>query len=170
MNTLEALGFIGLLAYMLFTQLGRREVTQKSFTRPLIVAVAIYIFLVNGAPTDGGNLDLEIAGGLVGVLLGLLASSCVRLDRAGTAIFSNAGAAYATVWVCSIGARLLFGWAAFHGLGASIWQFSVAHHIATEGWKAAFGLMTMLEIAARSGSVAWRTNLLRASDLGTQKA
>ncbi len=156
MSILETLAFLALLAYLLASQLGRHEVTGRSLRRPLLMAGALFAFLVYGVPLGGGNPALLSVAAGAGIGLGLLAAACVEVSLEGSRAFSRAGWPYAAVWVFSIGGRLLFGWAAFHGLGPAIVGFLERHQLSGDALKAAFGLMTICEIAVRSGAVALR--------------
>jgi hypothetical protein len=60
---------LGLLGYVLYSNLGTRTLTRRRFTLPLlVVAVAGYAFL-RDMPTAGHDVELELAGLSAGALL-----------------------------------------------------------------------------------------------------
>jgi uncharacterized protein (DUF697 family) len=145
-----ALNF-GLLAYILWANLGSKPVTRRRLTLPLLlVAVAAGIYL-RSIPTLGHDLDLEVAGAVAGALLGILAGVLVRVGRDDTGrVVMRAGAAYAALWIAVIGGRMVFAYGATNWFGPAIGRFSMSHQI-TGGpaWTAAFVLMALAMVLAR---------------------
>ena len=151
MTTAEYLLNIGLLGYVLSTNLGARQLTRRRFTLPvLLVAVAGYAFL-RGLSTAGNDSLLELAGLTAGVLLGALAALLVSLERrADGTVVAHAGAGFATLWVVVIGGRMLFAYGADHWFPAAIAGFSRRHEITGAGaWTAAFVLMALAMVLTR---------------------
>lgn len=81
-SSAELIFNIALLAYVIYANLGRRQLSRRRFTPPLIlVAVAGEVFLRN-LPSTGHDLQLEAIGAAVGLALGVLAAvvAPVRCD------------------------------------------------------------------------------------------
>jgi hypothetical protein len=118
---------------------------------------------VKSIPTIGGDLDFEMACAVAGIACGILAASLVHIERDGSSgkIVTRAGLGYAAVWVLVLGGRLAFGWAASHGWRDAVAQFSIAHTITGEAaWTAAFILMAMAMVAARTVVLALRSAVI----------
>jgi hypothetical protein len=151
MSTTQYLLNAGLLAFVLWANLGTRSVTRARFTLPLLlVAVAAGVFL-RDVPTAGHDLTLELAGVAAGAVLGLVAAALVRVDRdrAGRLVM-RAGAAYAGVWIAVIGGRCTFAYGAEHWFGRAIGEFSMTHRITgSDAWTAAFVLMALAMVVTR---------------------
>jgi hypothetical protein len=166
MNATEIIIFLGLAAVIIFTQVGRRPLTLRRIVLPPAVAgYAAYHFL-QSIPTTGGDLDFEMALTLSGVALGVLAAFLMRVekdDRTGR-IVTEAGIAYASLWLVVLGGRLAFAWAATNLWGRQIGEFSIQHQITSSAaWTAAFVLMALGMVLARTAVVGGRA--LMASNL-----
>jgi len=151
MSTTQYLLNAGLLAFVLWANLGTRTVNRARFTLPLLlVAVAAAVFLRN-IPTAGNDLGLDAVGIATGAALGLVAAALVRVDRdAAGGLVMRAGAAYAVLWTAVIGGRVLFAYGADHWFGQAIGQFSMTHEITgADAWTAAFILMSLSMVVVR---------------------
>lgn len=151
MTTSEYLLNLGLLAFILHTNLGTRVVTRRRFTLPvLLVAVAGYAFLRN-MPTGGHDPQLELAGLGAGVVLGLVAAALVRVRRAPDGrLVATAGAGFAALWIAVIGGRMLFAYGADHWFTAAVVDFSRQNQITgADAWTAAFVLMALAMVVSR---------------------
>jgi hypothetical protein len=151
MSTTQYLLNAGLLAFVLWSNLGTRTVTRSRFTLPLLlVAIAAGVFL-RDVPTAGNDVGLELAGAAAGIVLGLIAAALVRVDRDATGrLVMRAGVAYAALWVLVIGGRVAFAYGADHWFGPAIGRFSMIHQITgADGWTAAFVLMALSMVVVR---------------------
>src|SRR4051812_9986714 len=150
MTTTQYLLNAGLLAFVLWANLGTRAVTRSRFTLPLLlVAVAAGVFL-RDVPTSGNDLELELAGVAAGAVLGLVAASLIRVERVGDRLVMRAGAAYAALWIAVIGGRCVFAYGADHWFPRAIGEFSMTHSITgADAWTAAFVLMALAMVVVR---------------------
>lgn len=152
MNALDIVINLSLLALMVLTQIGERPLNRWTYLRPALLTVVGGFFL-GSVPTQGHDLYLYgiAVGG--GALLGLVALALMRLDwdtQEGR-ITARAGLAYAAVWVGVIGGRMLFAELATHGWAQQVGRFSYEHQITgADAWRAAFVLMALSMIAART--------------------
>jgi hypothetical protein len=157
MSTTQWILSIALLAWALLRNLGTREVTRGTFLLPLvIVGVAASYFLVP-LPTAGHDLDLVVAFGLVGMLLGLAAAGVTRLHHRDGRLVATAGAGFAALWLVMIGGRIAFAeWA--NGAGSrAVAIFSRNHAITgADAWTAAFVVMALGMVLARTVTLAVR--------------
>src|SRR3954451_12211785 len=145
MTTAQYLLNLGLLAFVLWANLGTRTVTRGRFTLPLLLVLVAGAVFLRDLPTAGNDVVLESAGAGAGILLGLAAAALVRIERdpAGRLVM-RAGAAYAVLWVAVIGGRTAFAYGADHWFPAAIARFSATHLITgADAWTAAFVLMAL---------------------------
>jgi hypothetical protein len=151
MSTTQYLLNAGLLAFVLWANLGTKAVERRRFTLPLLlVAVAAGVFL-RDVPTAGHDLTLEMVGVAAGAVLGLVAAGLVQVHRDSTGrLVMHAGAPYAALWVAVIGGRCVFAYGADHWFGRAIGQFSMTHQITgADAWTAAFVLMALAMVVTR---------------------
>ncbi|HTY72293.1 MAG TPA: hypothetical protein VMI11_07685 [Actinomycetes bacterium] len=159
MSTTQYLLNAGLLAFVLWANLGTRTVTRTRFTMPLlIVAVAAYAYL-RDVPSLGNDRALDLVGVAVGAALGLLAAALVRVEREPNGrLVMSAGRAYAALWVAVIGGRVLFAYGADHWYPQAIARFSMEHRITgADAWTAAFVLMALTMVVVRVAASGVRT-------------
>jgi hypothetical protein len=142
---------LGLLAFVLWANLGTRTVTRARMALPVLLVLAAGAAFLRNVPTAGHDVALEAAGVGAGVLLGVAAGALVRVDRdsVGRPVM-RAGAAYAALWVAVIGGRMLFAYGADHWFPAAIGRFSMTHQITgADAWTAAFILLSLSMVLAR---------------------
>ena len=142
---------LGLLAFVLWANLGTRTVTRSRMALPvLLVLVAGAVFL-RDVPTAGHDVGLEAAGVGAGVVLGLVAAALVRVERDGAGrLVMRAGVAYAALWTVVIGGRMAFAYGADHWFPAAIGRFSMTHEITgADAWTAAFILLSLSMVLTR---------------------
>lgn len=153
MGTLEALLFLGLMAYMIWSQVGEKPLTFARQLRPLLISLGAAAFTLRGVDFSGGAALLSAWGVALGAAFGVLAAAFVRVRWCGARPLTVAGWPYALVWVASMGGRVLFGLLASHEgpVQNAVVQFSVQHQIAgASAWTTAFILMTVTEISLRT--------------------
>ncbi|MGZ4595022.1 MAG: hypothetical protein ACXV3C_14270 [Actinomycetes bacterium] len=151
MSTTQWILSLTLLAWALLRNLGTREVTRGTFLLPLVIVGAAASCFLFPLPTAGNDLDLVIAFGLVGVLLGLAAAAVTKLHHLDGRLVATAGAGFAALWLVMIGGRIGFAeWA--NGAGArTIGMFSRDHAITgADAWTAAFVVMALGMVLART--------------------
>src|SRR3954471_23712655 len=150
MTTTQYLLNAGLLAFVLWANLGARTVSRARFTLPLLlVAVAAGVFL-RDVPTAGNDVELELDGVAAGAVLGLVAAALVRVERSQGRLVMRAGAAYAALWIAVIGGRCVFAYGADHWFPRAIGEFSMTHSITgADAWTAAFILMALAMVVVR---------------------
>lgn len=146
----------GLLAFVLWANLGTRTVTRFRLTLPVLLVVAAGAVFLRDVPTAGHDVALEMAGIGAGVVLGVVAGALVRVDRDPVGrLMMRAGAAYAALWVAVIGGRMLFAYGADHWFPAAIGRFSITHQITgADAWTAAFILLSLSMVLARVATAA----------------
>jgi hypothetical protein len=169
MSTTQYLLNLGLLAYILWANLGTRQITTTRLLLPLVVVAGVAAGFLGHVPTLGNDVALEAtlsaAGALLGVLAGLLVS--VRRNSEGR-LAMQAGAAYAALWVAVIGGRMLFAYGADHWYSRQIGELSMTHRITgADAWTAAFVLMALAMVVTRVAVTAARA---RAASTSNQAA
>lgn len=157
MTTSQYLLNLGLLAFILASNLGTRPVTRRRTVLPLVlVAVAASVFLRH-VPTLGHDLTLELVGVAAGAALGVVAGLLVQVRRDGGTTTTTAGLPYAVLWVAVIGGRMAFAYGADHWFPRTIGEFSMRHQITgADAWASAFILMALTMVLARVAVTAAR--------------
>ncbi|MGC9670296.1 hypothetical protein ACNTMW_27600 [Planosporangium sp. 12N6] len=151
MSTTQYLLNAGLLAFVLWSNLGIRTVTRSRFTLPLLLVAIAGVAFLRDVPTAGNDVGLDLVGAAAGTVLGLIAAALVRIDRDTTGrLVMRAGAAYAALWGAVVGGRMLFAYGAEHWFPAAIGRFSMTHQITgADAWTTAFVLMALCMVLAR---------------------
>jgi hypothetical protein len=164
MSTSQLFLNLGLLVFVLGTNLGTRTVTGRRLLLPvLLVLIAGWAFLQD-LPTTGGDARLELAGTIVGVVLGVAAAALmpVRRDSAGRLV-TTAGLGYAVLWIAVIGGRIAFAYSATGWASRSVGEFSVAQQITgAAAWTAAFVLMALAMVLTRVAVTAAHARIISA--------
>lgn len=166
MNTTEIITFAGLATFIIATQLGRRRLSIRRVLLPFLAAGIVGYHYLHGVPTVGGDLDFELTLSLVGVICGVLAASLMRVERDEQTgrIVTQAGVAYAALWIIVFGGRLAFAWVATNLWPHQVMQFSVQHAITSSAaWTAAFVLMALSMVVGRTIVVAGRALMVDGS-------
>lgn len=151
MTTAQWLLNLGLLIFILATNLGTRPVTRRRLTLPIILAVVAGAWLLSDVPTRGNDVALDFIGAGTGVALGILAALLMPVKRRpdGT-VESKAGAMYALLWLVVIGGRVAFAESANGWAAASIRDFSITNAITgADAWTAAFIIVALTMVTAR---------------------
>jgi hypothetical protein len=163
MNGTEIITFAGLATFIIATQMGRRRLTVRRLLLPFLAVGIVGYHYLHSVPTVGGDLDFEISLSLAGALCGVLAAYLMNVekDEQTGRVVTQAGAAYAALWVIVFGGRLAFAWAASNLWSHQVRQFSAQHSITgSAAWTAAFVLMALSMVLARTAIVAGRALLL----------
>ena len=143
------------LASVLGTDLGRREVTKARMLRPAIAAAVIVPLYVKHPATSGTGLALELGGAALGLGLGLAAGALlkVRRETATGKIHTHAGAAYAALWTGVIGARLAFSYGAQHWFTQSLGRWMYTHRVSVDALTDTLIVMAIAMLLARTGAL-----------------
>jgi hypothetical protein len=137
---------IGLISLVIL-QIRGHYVTRARLLLPLVATFVVAGQFLHAVPTSGNDLTLIVALGVGAALV-----TTVRLD--GSRAFAKAGVLASFLWVAGIGARMGFAFWVGHGGQPSVARFSLEHHITSgTAWGAAFVLMAMAEVVARTGVV-----------------
>jgi hypothetical protein len=149
---------LAVLASVLGTDLGRREITKRRLLRPAIVAAVIVPMYLKHPATSGNGLVLELALGALGLMLGLAAAALLRTRRdpeTGT-VSTQGGAAYAALWTAVVGARLTFSYGAQHWFNESLGRWMYQHAVTSDALTDALVLMAIAMLLGRTGTLAAR--------------
>lgn len=151
MTTTQWLLNIGLLIFILATNLGTRTVTRRRLAMPLLLAAAAGVLLLSNVPTRGNDVALDLIGAGAGVALGILASVLMPVERcADGTVASQAGVLYAVLWLLVIGGRIFFAESANGWAATGIRDFSISNAITgADAWTAAFVIMALSMVTAR---------------------
>jgi DMSO/TMAO reductase YedYZ heme-binding membrane subunit len=163
MNSTEIITFVGLAAFIIATQMGRRRLSLRRLLLPFLAVGVVAYHYLHSVPTVGGDLDFEISLSLAGALCGVLAARLMNVERDEQTgqIVTQAGVAYAALWAIVFGGRLAFAWGASNLWSHQVMQFSLQHAITgSAAWTAAFILMALSMVLARTAVTAVRALLV----------
>src|ERR1700750_945161 len=102
MTSGELLLSLGLVAFMLYSNLGVKSVTRHRFLRPVVILGAVGYTYVAGMPTGGNDVPFALLGAVT------------RVEVIDGRIVTRAGAAFAAIWISVMGARIAFAEGATH--------------------------------------------------------
>jgi hypothetical protein len=150
------------LAVVLEADLGHKKITRFRLIRPLVLGAVVAAFYIGGIVGTGTSLWLELGGVGAGIVLGLAASTLMRVyaDPSRKA-WSVSGPAYAALWVAVVGARLWFGYASNHSLRIPVGTWMFLHHVTSAVMVDAFIFMAIAMVLTRTASLFVRSRALR---------
>jgi hypothetical protein len=146
------------LGAVLEADLGRRKIGWVRLLRPLLTVALICPLVLDSVTVSGHNAELQAAGIVAGVLLGLAAHLFISVgygpvkSRKGTRdrAVSRAGFGYAAFWTVIYGGRLLFIYGTLHWFPVPLGQFMAAHQLSVAGLTDAVIFMAVAMALARS--------------------
>ena len=158
MTTTDLLLNLGILAFVLVTGLGTRELNRRRFCLPLAVVALVGVLYLHSIPTSTGDIELITVLGVAGVLLGLVAGMLMKVRRAENgSLVTVAGSSYAAVWIATIAGRLLFAYGASDWFAPQIADFSRSLGIdGSAAYTSAFVIMALAMVATRVAVTAFR--------------
>ncbi|WP_285117278.1 hypothetical protein [Leifsonia sp. fls2-241-R2A-40a] len=153
---------IGLLAFILISNLGARKMSSLRLLLPVLIAAVCGGLFLTDVPTAGNDVQLEAIGISAGIALGVAAGFFMRVEVRDGVTMLRAGWPYALLWLIVIGGRMLFAYGADHWFPAQIADFSMSARITgAPAWAAAFILMALVMVVARVATTALRAWPLR---------
>ena len=158
MTTTDLLLNLGILAFVLVTGLGTRELNRRRFRLPLAVVALVGVLYLHSVPTSTGDIELITVLGVAGVLLGLAAGMLMKVRRTENgSLVTVAGSSYAAVWIATIAGRLLFAYGASDWFAPQIADFSRSLGIdGSAAYTSAFVIMALAMVVTRVAVTAFR--------------
>jgi len=152
------------LASVLGTDLGRREINRGRLLRPAIVASIIVPMYLKHPATGGSGLALELTLAGLGLVLGLAAAALLptRRESGSGRVYTRGGVGYAALWTGVVGARLAFSYGAQHWFSESLGRWMYQHSVTADALTDALVLMAIAMLLGRTGTLA-----MRKASLGT---
>jgi hypothetical protein len=159
------------LATVLASDLGSaRKIGRIRLLRPVIAAAVIIPLFVSQPVTRGTGLTVEIAGAVVGLLVGLAAVTLMgvyRSPKTGGPV-SRAGVPYAILWIVVVGARAAFSYGAEHWFQGPLVNWAIAHQVSLAALTDGLIFMAIAMVLVRTVGLGVRASHLPADALAPQ--
>ncbi|MGW2631592.1 hypothetical protein ACWC2K_19970 [Streptomyces chattanoogensis] len=154
----------GILVLLVVRQVRGGRLDLINLVLPVVLVGATAAYYLRSVPTAGNDLVLELVLGGAGVALGVLCGLATHLRRKADGVYAKAGFAAAAMWVFGMAFRMGFAFAADHGAGDAIADFSRSHRITSaQAWVAAFVMMALAQAATRLVVIRYRAYRLTSS-------
>jgi hypothetical protein len=154
------------LAVTLHGDLGKeKKVGAWRLLRPVLTCGSIIPLFIDPIVGHGNGLAVELAGAGAGLLVGLIASTLMRVSRnprTGKAV-SAASWPYAAVWTLIVGARMAFSYGASHWFPQQLTEWCVAHQVSADAITNGLIFMAVAMVLTRTASLALRASALPAT-------
>ncbi|MFE9689630.1 hypothetical protein [Micromonospora sp. NPDC005806] len=164
MSTALTLANLAIVAVLLARDWGHRRVSLLALLRPLLLSAVVVPFVMPGWDLTGNGLLLELATVAAGALLGVLASSFMRVtvDATGRA-WTDAGLAYVAVWIAIAASRQAFIYGCQHWFTRDLGAFLVGNRISVNAFADSIMLLTLTTVVANRLAILIRSRLPTAS-------
>jgi hypothetical protein len=140
-----------ILVLLVVRQIREHQLDLRALAVPVLAVGCAAVMFLHSVPSGGNDIVLELAcvsaGAVMGAAGGL--ATHLRLGADGRPL-GRAGWLAATMWICGVGARMAFAFAASNGAGPAIARFSIAHQITgSAAWVAALVMMALADVLTR---------------------
>jgi hypothetical protein len=145
------------LVLIVVLQLRESRLGLRAILLPLGIVAIVANSYLKTIPTAGNNLMLIAALTALGISFGTISAMNTRVrSDGGKHPLIKANATAAGIWIFSMGSRMAFAIWASHSGGATLYRFSVEHHLDRNVWTAALVLMALGEVITRTGLLVYR--------------
>ena len=157
------------LILLVIPQIRGMRLTLRSLVMPIVLVAAAAAYYLKSVPTQGHDVLLDVLCVAAGALLGVGCGLATRLVRGSDGVLiAKAGVVAAVLWILGMASRTGFEYAATHGGGHAIADFSRTNSITGAGaWTAALLFMALTQVLARTAAVRLRAARL---DSGSRTA
>ncbi|AJT63106.1 hypothetical protein T261_1420 [Streptomyces lydicus] len=154
----------GILVLIVVRQVRGGRLDLINLVLPVVLVGATAVYYLRSVPTAGNDLVLELVLGGSGVALGVLCGRTTHLRCTADGVYAKAGFVAAALWVFGMAFRMGFAFAADHGAGDAIADFSRSHQITSaQAWVAAFVMMALAQAVTRLAVIRYRAYRLTSS-------
>jgi hypothetical protein len=145
-----------LFVLLVVRQARERKLDLRSVLLPLALVAFVGRMYIHAIPTSGNDLVFVGAFVATGLVLGTLGGLATQVRVSGAVALTRIGWIAGGLLVAGIGSRMIFAFAAEHGAGPAIRNFSIAHQIGAAAWPVALVSMALCEVTARIAVVQLR--------------
>lgn len=139
------------LILLVVPQIRGTRLSMRNLVLPVVLVAAAAAYYLKSVPTQGHDVQLDIACGIAGAVLGIGCGAATHFgrDRAGHVI-AKAGFTAALLWIIGMAARTGFEYYATHGGAHAVADFSRTNQITgADAWTAALLLMALVQVLSR---------------------
>lgn len=151
------------LTVVLESDLGpHRKISWFRVIRPLVSALIIIPFFLSGVDVSGAGLILEATCGLIGVGLGIVASTQMQVYRSRRTMrpVTRAGVSYAAVWLVVSIARVIFSYGSTHWFEESLGRWMATNEVTSGALTDSLIFMALAMVITRVAVMVNRSHRL----------
>lgn len=138
---------LAMVVLVLARDLGHRRISWLALLRPIVLPLVMIPFVGVDWDFAGNGLALEAAAVLVGLGVGVLANAFMKVSRgADGQAYTDAGLAYAVVWIVATAARQALIYGTQHWFTRDLGMFLMDHQVSVAAFADSIVFLSVLPL------------------------